>query len=287
MLSMIRGAWGGDATPMRNDNLLAYARFRWLKGAALLCAAGVAAYAGHAPRSGPGGGTWLGYALGTVGALLIVWLLLLGVRKRSYRHGVGTVRGWVSAHVYLGAALLVVVTLHTGFQFGGNLHTLAYALMVAVIASGVWGVAVYLRNPGLMSDLLDGRTLEQHIAGLGELDGQARGVAQRIAPRFADLVEACAAGPVAASGWRRLRRRVPGCPTVAAVEALQTDLRAGEKDVRELQGLLMRRLQQLKRIRAYLRTKAWTELWLLLHVPLSIALLAALIGHVVAVFAYW
>ena len=137
---------------MRNENLLEYRQARWLRSAALLSLLCAAAYAWDDPVGGAGGGTWLGYALGTIGALLIVWLLLLGLRKRAYRSGIATLRGWVSAHVYLGVALLVVATLHTGFQFGWNLHTLAYALMVAVIASGAWGVVVYLRNPALMSD---------------------------------------------------------------------------------------------------------------------------------------
>jgi hypothetical protein len=159
--------------------------------------------------------------------------------------------------------------------------------MVAVIASGMWGVAVYLRNPGLMSDLLDGRTLEQHAAALAEIDGQARVLAQGIAPRFVELVEGSAKTPIAKPGWGRLLRRMPGCATTAAVESLRTDLRASERDVRALYALQFRRLQQLKRIRAYLRLRAWTEAWLVVHVPLSLALLGALLAHVLAVFTYW
>ena len=33
--------------------------------------------------------------------------------------------------------------------------------------------------------------------------------------------------------------------------------------------------------------KAIMEIWLYFHVPLSIALLAALIGHIISVFFYW
>ena len=41
-------------------------------------------------------------------------------------------------------ALIVIATLHTGFQFGWNVHTLAYVLMMLVILSGMFGIAAYV-----------------------------------------------------------------------------------------------------------------------------------------------
>ena len=63
----------------------------------------------------------------------------------------GTVQGWLSAHIYLGASLLVVATLHAGFQVGWNVHTLALVLMLVVIFSGFFGVFAYVRYPTLMT----------------------------------------------------------------------------------------------------------------------------------------
>lgn len=80
-----------------------------------------------------------GYTLGTLGALIILVLLWLGVRKRQYLDAQGSLIGWLSAHVYLGLGLAVIVTLHSGFQLGWNVHSLAYVLMLAVIASGLYG----------------------------------------------------------------------------------------------------------------------------------------------------
>ncbi|MDA7788065.1 hypothetical protein N8940_02405 [Sphingomonadaceae bacterium] len=36
-----------------------------------------------------------------------------------------------------------------------------------------------------------------------------------------------------------------------------------------------------------MRLKALLEVWLFFHIPLTIALIAALIAHVVSVFYYW
>ena len=132
--------------------------FKWALGLSLLS---IALYILDDPRVAPNGGTWLGYTLGTIGALTIVFLTLFGVRKRSYRSNLGDLKYWLSAHVWLGLALVVIATLHTGFQFGWNVHTLAYVLTMLVVFSGIWGVYMYLRFPSLMSELLNSKTLIQ------------------------------------------------------------------------------------------------------------------------------
>ena len=56
----------------------------WLWFALTLVLASVVAYVWHEPIGLANGGTWLGYTLGTLATLLIVWLTLFGVRKRAY-----------------------------------------------------------------------------------------------------------------------------------------------------------------------------------------------------------
>ena len=46
-------------------------------------------------------------------------------------------------------------------------------------------------------------------------------------------------------------------------------------------------LVDVTRVARDIQYQALMEIWLYVHVPLSFALLAALIGHVVSVFFYW
>jgi hypothetical protein len=57
--------------------------------------------------------------------------------------------------------------------------------------------------------------------------------------------------------------------------------------MRQLLVLLDEKGQLLTRARQDIRYKAIMDIWLYFHVPLSVALLAALLAHVIAVFYLW
>ena len=96
-----------------HETFLAHRGFLYLKIALVLSILSIVLYLVLDYPAGHNGGTWLGYGLGTVGALLIVWLMWFGMRKRSYGAGNWSLKGWLSAHVYLGLSLIIVATLHT------------------------------------------------------------------------------------------------------------------------------------------------------------------------------
>ncbi len=292
-----------------HQSFLSFRRKRYLWVALLLCFASVAAYAWHTPRSTPSGGTWLGYTLGTVGAGLILWLTLLGVRKRSYRSRLGTVQGWVSAHVYLGLALVVIVTLHTGFQFGWNIHTVAYVLMMIVIGSGLVGISAYLRLPTQMSQNRASLTLDQMWAELADLDQRCVKVAGRLPSAFSDAASSNRDRTrIGGSSWSvlagadRSQVMLPGAGGAAVLQgnpdqSRMLDWLGGElarsndgdrtRTIGELLSIVSARRVVLKRLRRDAQIRGWLEIWLYVHVPLSIGLLGALIAHVVSVFYYW
>jgi hypothetical protein len=273
---------------------LAYRDYRYLKvtSAGLLLA--ILVYAFHNPEGGPNGGSWLGYTYGAIALSMILWLMWFGVRKRSYRSAGPPLRGWLSAHVYLGLSLLVLVPLHSGFQFGWNVHTLAYALMASVIATGIAGIYFYASVPPEMTRNKPGQKLEALFQQIADGDGELKGLASTLPDHFANAVARCIDDTRIGGGLlRQVSGREPHCSTDRALKEVRTfsqDLSGDSKqrsDVRRLLELLSLRQALLSRIRRDLRYKALLDIWLVVHVPLSFAAVFAVFVHVFSVFYYW
>ena len=277
---------------MRHHTLLDFKHFRYLKVTVVLVIASIVAYAFHRPEIGPYGGTWLGYTLGTVGALIILLLLWFGLRKRQYKAAMGTLQGWLSAHVYLGASLIIIATLHTGFELGWNVHTLAYVLMLLVIFSGFYGVYAYLRFPRMVTDNMGEDTLESAFLKIADLDHDARRLALQLSDEVNRIVlEASQATKIGGGLLEQMRGNPADCKTTAAVQKIQalgTKLKGEQAKLNhELYSVMLRKKTLLDRARLDVMYKSRLEIWLYFHVPLSIALLFALAAHIVSVFFYW
>lgn len=290
------------------ESILRYRKFRFLWLALAIGAIAIAAYALHDPQEPPSGGTGLGYFLGVIGALMIVWLMWFGVRKRQYASTRGTVQGWLSAHIYIGLALLVVVTLHTGFQFGLNVHTLAYLLMVLVIISGLFGVYVYSKYPERLSRNREDAGRPELLGQIDDIDSRARRVARDLPTEYGEMVvSGINRTAIGGSGWAQLRGldrsqlALPGKNNFvvianpgqeAALDWLaEQQSKCSDADVAasiaELSALLRSKRSLLQRLREDIRLQALLEVWLYVHVPLAVALMAAALVHIFSVFIYW
>lgn len=290
---------------MIHQNFLRYRTSRYLWWSLALLAGSLALYFSQGDLQPPNGGTWQGYVLGTVGALLIVWLSLLGVRKRRYASTLGSVQGWVSAHVYLGSALLVVGTLHSAAQINWNVHTLAYVLMCVVILSGMYGAYVYLVHPRLATRNRAGATREELFGELFELDRQGLEIADRCNPEVQSAVKSAIQRTVIGGGVvqqlaGRDSSKMAGAggatvdnrdqqPVIDLVggRVPRADKASEAANLQALVTLLCRRQTILRRIREDIRLQGWLKVWLYVHVPLTVALLGALAVHIVSTFFYW
>ncbi len=291
-----------------HESFLAFRRRRYLWLAILLSVASIAAFLLDDPQEPANGGTTLGYILGTLGALMIVWLAWIGIRKRRYSSTAGTLQAWLSAHVYLGLALPLIVLLHAGFQLGVNVHSLAFLLMLLVILSGLYGVFVYLKYPERISTNRGGSSRPELFDQLQDIDSRSSRIAAQLPAAFAALVQSGSSRTqLGGTLWSRLRGEdnssislpdqgqgdaVSNAGQEAALDWLADEQsRASDADVvariSELSALLRNKRKLLRQIREDLRLQASMELWLYFHVPLSTGLLVALLVHIVTVFFYW
>lgn len=272
----------------RHEGFLRHANFRWAKISGGLCLLVIVSYTLIDVTPRPNGGSWYGYTLGTIGALLILWLTALGYRKRRMTSDFWSLKAWTSAHVYLGLSLIVIGTWHTGFQLGWNVHTLAWALMMLVILSGLYGVAVYALLPQALSNNREQMTQMQMLEAIRAFDRQLHAAAQPLppdeaAPVLASLEQDPFAGGIAARLTGRYPNRATATARAALAEALGGDAEARVKVI----ALLSQKEAALARLREHLRLRALLEIWLYVHVPLTFALIAALSAHIISVFFYW
>jgi len=309
---------------MKRVNVLEYRRYRYLKLAALTCAVAAAAYFFDSPPLGPSGSTWLGYTLGTGCAVLVMLLLWYGVTRsripaqaeRRQPEAAGdpldnqatqerrrhetrwdwrramTLSGWLSWHVYFGLATLFLATLHSGFHFDWNIHTLLYLLLILVVLTGIYGVYAYLQYPRLMTENLGEDTLGSLLDDIAELDQLTWANVLRLPDQYTEIVQQERLQTRIAGNYLEVLRGKPRhCATrhaIAHLQSLQEHSDHAESQIlRTIIAQLLRKEAQLKRARLDCMYQARLRFWLYFHVPLAFGLLAAMLAHVNAVFFFW
>jgi hypothetical protein len=274
-----------------HESFWSYRSFRWLKVTLVLVVVATSAYFADEPPGGAGGNTFLGYLLGTLSAGLMLWLFWFGMRKRSYKAAGAPLRGWLSAHTYLGLALVWLVMLHSGFDFGWNVHTGAFVLTVLVVLSGVFGVVVYTAVPERMTQNRPGEKLAALFERIQDIDTECNTLASSLPDTIARAVDdSIAQTRIGGGPMRLLRRRDRRCPTAHALRVVAEQKSsvegAAREDVRKLEEMLDAKRSLLARVHTDLRLKALLDVWLFAHVPLASAALVAVAAHVFIVLYY-
>lgn len=271
---------------MIQDNLFNYKNFLYLRWSVCLILVVSLAYSLDQPKIVANGGTWLGYTLGTIGAALILWLIWFGVRKRQYASTKGPAAWMGVCARHLGLALAVVGTLHTGFQIGWNVHSLAYVLMMATIVSGLWGLVLYVRYPREMSDTLNRKDPKAIVEDIETLDKEVLRLLKSCPEHVTKAVNLSSEQLIFNQLSERRSGLVKNCATEKAIELIEKEL-ARDDSLADLYKNQVERLKNLRQLRRYYKMRYWLDLWLAFHVPLSVGLLAALTAHIVSVFYYW
>lgn len=256
-----------------HESFLRYRGFRWLKLAGLGFAATLATLA--VPPA-----WWRAvvvYGLGTLAAGLLLWLLAFAYRRRQYPTRGAPLRGWLSAHVYLGVLPLVLVPVHASFRFGANVHTLAFVLTAAVILTGLGWAACYGTIPAEMTRNRREGKLVELLDEVARVETQCLGLRGNLPEHVADLVDE-------ALGQRRFGWG--GRPATDVITRLRAASGADRETVDRLLPLLAWRDRALGQARRETALFRWLTLWRWLHLPLAFAAVAAVSVHVLAVLHY-
>jgi len=108
-------------------------------------------YANTIP-GGPDGGSVIGLVYGFLGTAMILFAGFLGGRKKLILLRVGSLSWWMRGHLWLGALSLPMILFHAAFSLGGLLTSTLMWLLFIIIISGVIGAIFQHALPGVMTD---------------------------------------------------------------------------------------------------------------------------------------
>jgi hypothetical protein len=285
--------------------LIDHTHKKWLVGSLLILAVATAVYVPYAMQSlhGPRGGSPLGLTYGIVGSSFMVFAGLLAARKKVPVWRVGRAQLWMRGHLWLGLLSLPLILFHGGFHFGGPLTTVLMLLLILVIASGIFGAALQHYMPRTMTAEVPMETIYEQIDHVrAQLRAEAAGMVERACSARSEelredeggiIVETAVTAeqvtPLRTFYARQLRpfldqpgthRHPLGDAAQAAnlFEQLRTLLPAPvHETITDLESICEEERQLTRQAMLH----RWLHGWLLLHIPLSFALLLLGAAHAV------
>jgi hypothetical protein len=157
--------------------LIDHTHRKWLLGTATILAIAVTTYVPYAIRSpqGPRGGSIPGLIYGSVGFALMLFAGLLGLRKKFPIWRIGRAQSWMRGHLWLGFLAFPLILLHGGFHWGGLLTQALMWMFIFVFASGLLGAALQHFVPRVHTTQLPMETVYEQIDRVrGQLVEEAR-----------------------------------------------------------------------------------------------------------------
>jgi hypothetical protein len=264
----------------------------WITIAGLILvvsAIGYVIYAYETP-GGPRGGTFWGLTFGVVGYALMLFEGFLGIRRRKPIWRIGRSQTWMRGHLWLGLLTLPLILFHAGFAWRGQLTIVMMYMFFFVMLSGIAGAVMQHYLPRMLSHQVPLETIYEQIPHVRSLLKQEAD----------ELVKEPAAGAEIEhderlrfrEAYRKSIRPFLETPEKPGLE-LADEHRSGvlfesmrislpavlHPAIGDLESICEEERQLISQKRYY----RWLHAWLLIHVPISIALLV--LGGIHAVVA--
>jgi hypothetical protein len=255
----------------------------------------------------------LGVACGIAGGAIVLFEMALLPRKwlRGYR--LGPAKIWMLWHIRLGILCLPVILIHTGFGFGGLVPATTLVLFLLVIASGIWGLLMQQWLPQKILTDIPNETVAGGIdfaikSHVFEMDRLLEDVlitmpdGEKILTRkeWKSASASCSGTPGAASALIAFRERelLPYLERGRRSSSSLSSRTASDGQFANLRTLLpaaadpaLRRIEELCAIRrqwdTLRRLNFWLHNWLIVHLPLSVAMTVLMCIHAARALKYW
>jgi hypothetical protein len=230
-----------------------------------------------------------GYALGIVGGIMMLALLLYPMRKSLHvMRNFGSVKFWFQAHMLLGVVGPVCILFHSGFQLGSTNSNIALFCMLVVASSGLVGRYFYARiHHGLYGRKATLDELSRHAALLGESLRTTLASYPEAARRIQTFEQTSRS-----SGGGFLASLAGAIYLGIRTWALYYSIRLSmpvELSGRERRAVLRHigaRLESIRKIAEFRFYDRLFAIWHVLHFPLFVMMLVTGIVHVIAVHMY-
>ncbi len=138
----------------------------WATMAAILLIVSLIVYVWYASTKpgGPRGGTFSGLAFGIAGYALMLFVGLLGVRKKVPVWRLGKAQTWMRGHIWMGLITLPLILLHAGgFHARGPLTLVLMMLFYIVWLSGIFGAVLQHYLPTMITAEVPLETIYEEI----------------------------------------------------------------------------------------------------------------------------
>jgi len=298
----------------------------WLIASILILGVSTAVYVIYALAAphGPQGGSAIGITFGVIGFAFMIFAGLLGARKQVPIWRLGRAQSWMRGHLWLGLLALPLILFHGGFHFGGRMTTILLWLLIITVVSGVFGAVVQHYLPRAMLERVPMETIYDEIDRIREqLRAEAEEYVADLCGEMSEMAPVAVGGEeLRAGGFTAMRPRGGGAVQYGLTEEEVEPVRAfyttellpflenpggnGSRLADETRSQaafgklrmlvpapghpVIANLEEVckeeRQLNSQLRMHRLLHVWLLVHVPLSLALLLLSAFHAVIALQY-
>lgn len=245
------------------------------------------------------GGSSVGLWYGIIATALMMYAGMLSVhRLLPAAWWMGNRQTWLRGHIWLGSLSVVLIACHAHGRLGGPLEVALWIVLFGIVATGIYGLILQQVLPRWLARRFPDE------APIGQIPHLCR-VFRLEADELVDSLAPTGKSPEGPGTFvvelRKFHEELirpflndpppKGSPLVTSIKAqslfsaMRARLGLRRTDPGDPAVVALSRLEELCRDRRHLaeqvRVHHWLHAWLLLHVPLSAALLILGIAHVV------